>query len=83
MAHRDSLAQQATGRELAVLADGPWAPCWYWRDELEAMQTAARDVHRRGGTAVLGDKAHYRPTQQWIDHPTEQGVRGRAWTYQP
>lgn len=82
MAARGSLAQQATGRELAVLADGPWAPRWYWGDDLEAMQQASRrtghpDSHP---AAVL---RNYRPTGRWIDHPTEPDVRGRAWTYRP
>ncbi len=76
-------AEQTTGRELAALTDGPWAPCWYWRDDLEAQQAAARDLHRRDGTAQLGDKACYRPTDRWIDHPSEPDVRGRVWTYQP
>lgn len=83
MARALSLAQQAADRELAALVDGPWAPAWYWRDELEAMQAAARYVHARGGSAVLGDRARYRPTGQWIDHPTEDGARGRVWTCQP
>lgn len=72
----------AAGAELAVLADGPWAGAWYWRADLEAQQHAARDVHTRGGTAALGDKARYRPTKHWHDHPDEQ-VTGRGWTYQP
>ncbi len=78
-----SLAQQAARRELAALADGRWAPAWYWRDELEAMQASARNMHRCGGAAQLDPIAHYRPTGQWVDHPTEQDVRGRAWRYQP
>jgi len=80
---RPSLAQQAGVRELAVLDDGPWFARWYWRDELEAQQAAARDAHARGGTTHLGDKAHYRPTEQQVPHPTEVEVRGRVWTYQP
>jgi len=80
---RPSLAQQAGVRELAVLDDDPWFARWYWRDELEAQQAAARDAHARGGTTHLGDKAHYRPTEQWVPHPTDPEVRGRVWTYQP
>jgi len=83
MARPTGLAEQAAHRELAALVDGPWAPAWYWRDNLETQQAAARDIHRRGGTAQLGTKVHYQPTDRWIDHPTEEGVRGRAWTYQP
>jgi hypothetical protein len=77
-----SVSEQAAVRELAALVDGPWAPAWYWRDDLQAQQQAARRLHEQYGQP-LGDKCHYRPTEQWIDHPTEAGVRGRAWTYQP
>lgn len=77
-----SLVEQAATRELAALVDGPWAPAWYWRDELEAQQDAGRRLHDRYGQP-LGDKCHYRPTEQWIDHPIEAEVHGRAWTYQP
>ena len=42
MALRTNLAQASTGRELAALTDGRWAPRWYWRDDLEAMQAASR-----------------------------------------
>ncbi len=75
-----SLAQQAASRELAALADGPWAPCWYWRDALEAEQRSGRRMHAQGGQH-LPDKCHYLPTEQWIDHPYESDVRGRAWRY--
>lgn len=76
------LAGGTEGRELAALVDGPWARCWYWRTDLEAQQAASRDVHARGGTAQLGDRAHYRPTDTWITSP-DDATRGRAWTYQP
>ena len=76
----------AAGAELAVLTDGPCAGAWYLRAELEAQQAAARHVHARGGTRVLGDKAHYRPTDTGLEHPKPEeqalGVRGRGWTYQ-
>ena len=39
-------------------------------------------MHERYGQA-LADKCYYRPTEQWVDHPGGDGVRGRAWTYQP
>ncbi len=86
--HGQSLAELvAAGAELAVLTDGPCAGAWYWRTDLEAQQAAARHVHARGGTRVLGDKAHYRPTDTWHEHPKPEeqarGVRGRGWTYQP
>ena len=86
--HGQSLAELvAAGAELAVLTDGPCAGAWYLRAELEAQQAAAPHVHARGGTRVLGDKAHYRPTDTWLEHPKPEeqarGVRGRGWTYQP
>ena len=86
--HGQSLAELvAGGAELAVLTDGPCAGAWYWRAELETQQAAARHVHARGGTRVLGDKAHYQPTDTWLDHPKREvqarGVRGRGWTYHP
>ena len=31
-------------REVAVLADGPWAPRRYWRSELDAMQISIADI---------------------------------------
>jgi len=82
MGRRVTLAQQAAHRELAALVDGPCAPRWYWRDDLEAMQTASRrmgnaDEHP---AAVLRG---YQPTEQWVEHPHEPDVRGRAWRYQP
>lgn len=82
MARPASFAQQTADRELAALVNGPWAPRWYWREDLEAMQLASRRTGHPDGdpAAVLRS---YRPTQQWIDHPSEEGVRGRAWTYQP
>ena len=37
-----TLAEQAAVRELAALVDGPRKLRWFWRDELEGMQAAAR-----------------------------------------
>jgi len=67
-------------RELAALVDGPQALRWFWREDLEQMQAAAQ---RRGHplehpAAVY---RHYQPTQEWITHPTEPGVHGRAWRH--
>ena len=78
-----SLARQVAHRELAVLVDGPWAPRWYWRDVLEAEQAGSRRMHACGGAAQLDTKCHYQPTEQWVDHPFEDDVRGRAWRYRP
>ena len=65
-----SLTRQAAHRELAVLVDGPWAPCWYWRDDLEAQQASARRMHEWRATAQLDPKVHYQPAEQWVDPPT-------------
>lgn len=78
---RTLAAQQAGGeRELAALVDGPWAPRWYWRDELEAMQRASRRMGYPGNhpSAVL---RCYQPTEEFRPHPTEPDVTGRAWRY--
>lgn len=77
-----SLAQQAAGRELAALIDGPWRLRWYWRDQLEAMQTATR-VMGHADHEPAAQLRHYRPTERWVTHPHEDDVPGRAWTYQP
>jgi len=37
-----TLAEQAADRELAALVDGPRTLRWFWRDDLEGMQAAAR-----------------------------------------
>jgi hypothetical protein len=73
---------QAAGgvREVAVLADGPWAPRAYWRDELEAMQQASArmgypDAHP---SAVLRG---YRPGA--LRPADESGQVTRAWHYPP
>lgn len=75
-------ADRDTGRELAVLADGPWAPRCYWRDELEDMQAASQrmgypDDHP---SAVL---RAYRPTDERAPHPHNPGHDGRVWRYHP
>jgi len=80
MARDLSLAEQAMTRELAALVDGPHALRWYWRDELEGMQRAAE----RMGHALTHPAASYRaywPTEEWVAHPSEEGVCGRAWRY--
>ena len=77
-----SLAQQATRRELAALVDGPWAPRWYWREDLEAIQASTRTMGHPDDHPAA-EIRHYHPTEQWVDHPHEQDVRGRAWRYRP
>jgi len=69
-------------REVAVLADGPWAPRRYWRDDLEAMQQASRAMGYpdRHPSAVLRG---YHPTN---DHAHDDGPHGaptRLWRYHP
>jgi len=81
MGRAPTLAEQATVRELAALVDGPRTLRWFWRGELEGMQAAAR----RMGHPLDHPAATYRryhPTNEWVEHPTEPGVRGRAWRYQ-
>ena len=76
-----SLVEQTAVRELAVLVDGPRKSRWFWRADLEQMQAAAQrmgyPLDRPAAVYRL-----YRPTQEWIAHPTESGVHGRAGRYQ-
>jgi len=74
------LAGQAAVRELAALVDGPQALRWFWREDLEQMQAAARRMgHPLDRPAAV--YRLYRPTEEWVEHPTEPGVHGRAWRY--
>ena len=75
-----TLAEQAQVRELAVVVDGPHAGRWYWRDDLEAM---ARSAERMGHPPEHPAAVYrcYRPSTEWVEHPTEPGVQGRAWRY--
>jgi hypothetical protein len=77
---RRSLREKAAFRELAVLADGPWAPRWYWRDELEAMQEASRRMGHPDDHAAA-ELRGYRPTEEFEPHPTDSGVSGRVWRF--
>jgi len=82
MGRTSALAEQATVRELAALVDGPRWLRWFWREDLEGMQAAAR----RMGHPLDHPAATYRcyhPTDEWVEHPTEPGVQGRAWRYRP
>ena len=75
-----ALAEQAAVRELAALVDGPRTLRWFWRGDLENMQAAAR----RMGHPLEHPAATYRcyqPGTEWVEHPTEPGVQGRAWRY--
>jgi len=77
-----TLVEQAAVRELAALVDGPHKSRWFWREDLEQMQAAAQHMgHPPEHPAAV--YRHYRPTQQWIAHPTEPGVHARAWHHQP
>jgi hypothetical protein len=67
--------------ELAVLASGPWSGGWYWRDDLERQQAAARAVSEGYGSP-LSTIAYYVPTTRGRTHPTEDDVRGRVWAYE-
>ena len=46
MGRTPTLAEQAAVRELAALVDGPRTLRWFWRDDLENMQAAARRAPR-------------------------------------
>ena len=75
-----TLAELAVDRELAALVDGPRRLRWFWRDDLEGMQGAAR----RMGHPLEHPASTYRryhPTEQWVAHPIEPGVHGRAWRH--
>ncbi|OLM27872.1 hypothetical protein Ae717Ps2_7090 [Pseudonocardia sp. Ae717_Ps2] len=72
--------QVADGRELAVLLDGPWRGRWYWRADLDALQTAAGRYPHGHPAAEL---RAYAPTGTWTEHPTEPEVTGRVWRHHP
>jgi hypothetical protein len=75
-----TLAEQAADRELAALVDGPRTLRWFWRDDLEGMQDAARRMgHPLDRPAAV--YRLYRPTEEWVAHPIEPGVQGRAWRH--
>ncbi|OLL89401.1 hypothetical protein [Pseudonocardia sp. Ae331_Ps2] len=82
-AHRPTTrlaVQVADGRELAVLVDGPWRGRWYWRADLDAMQTTA---HRHPHGHPAAELRTYAPTGTWTEHPTEPKVTGRVWRHHP
>ncbi len=74
--------QRDEGRELVVLADGPWAQRWYWRDDLEAMQAASRHVGHLD-THPAGQLRRYRPTDDQQPHPHNTERSGRIYRYGP
>lgn len=69
------------GRELAVLVGGPWNGFWYWRDDLENAQAAARDARRRCAMEVATSKAGYKPTESWRVNPEKPVEQGREWRW--
>ncbi len=71
------LAEQAQARELAVVVDDPHAGRWYWRDELEATALSAHGWT----TCPAATFTRYRRSDEWVEHPSEPGVQGRAWRY--
>lgn len=76
---RSRMAEQvAAGRELVVLADGPWAHRWCWADELSDMQRAAR---RYPPVHPSGELRNYHRTTQQIPHPDEPELTGTAYRY--
>lgn len=80
---RPSTNEDGRVREVAVLADGPWAPRRYWRDDLEAMQHASRAMGYpdRHPSAVLRG---YQPTDQHtFDGGPDSDQPARVWRYRP
>lgn len=74
MGRAASLAEQAFHRKLAVLPDGPWAPAWYSRDDLEALQgpqpaDGYPDGHPTAAPAL--------PAQRPVGGPPHRGRRPR------
>ncbi|MGD9525314.1 hypothetical protein [Pseudonocardia sp.] len=69
-------------REVAVLADGPWAPRRYWRADLEAMQQASRAIGYPDDhpSAVL---RRYQPTDEHLPDDGPAGAPARLWRCQP
>jgi len=75
-----TLADEAAVRELAALVDGPQALRWFWREDLEQMQAAAQRMgHPLEHPAAVYRR--YRPTGEWVEHPTEPSVHARAWRH--
>ncbi|WP_226360949.1 hypothetical protein [Pseudonocardia sp. ICBG1142] len=72
--------QVADGRELAVLADGPWRGRWYWADDLTAIQDTSRRYPDGHPAAELRT---YAPTDGFVPHPHEPEVTGRLWRHHP
>jgi len=70
MRRTPTLAEQAAVRELAALVDGPRKLRWFWRMGHPHEHPAA--TYRC-----------YHPSTEWVQHPTEPGVQGRAWRYRP
>ena len=78
---RPTLAEQvATGAELVVLADGPWAGRWYWAEDLAAMQRAAR---RYRPTDAAGQLQNYQRGTDHAPHPSDPKVTGLIYRYRP
>ena len=73
---------EGAGRELVVLVGGPWARRCYWRDDLEAMQQASRNMGYPDDhpSAVLRD---YRPTDQHQPHPDDASRTVRIYRFSP
>lgn len=77
----EQLARQvAGGRELVVLADGPWGQRWYWADELAAMQETVR---RFPADHPAGELQNYRRTSCRFPHPEDSELFGQAYRYLP
>jgi hypothetical protein len=78
---REDRFPNGKGRELAVLVGGLFNGFWYWRDDLENAQGAARDAGRRCSSKVPASKADYAPTEAWRVNPEKPLEQGREWRW--
>ena len=81
MGRTPTLAEQATVRELAALVDGPRTLRWFWRGELEGACRPPRGGWDTRSSTRPPTYRCYQPSTEWVEHPTEPGVQGRAWRY--
>ena len=67
--------------ELAALDGGPAGGQWYWREDLERQQQAARAV-AEGFGSPLSPIAKYVPTTRGRTHRVDERCRGRVWVFE-
>jgi len=81
MGRTPTLAEQAAVRELAALVDGPRKLRWFRRGELEGACRPPRGGWDTRSSTRPPTYRCYQPSTEWVEHPTEPGVQGRAWRY--